>query len=108
MPIIAPTTIGLEVVTDDLRAAIHEPGPKGWHDATVATVQRDGVIIALNTDSLWRITLGDTATPARILACMMRSAMTWAAGRHARLLMPGPDVLAALANAPERTREAER
>ncbi len=94
-------TVGLEVLTDELRRSITAPELSRYPDARVATViylngDRHDI---MDSDAEWRAQFGDDR-PALILTRMLGAASAWAADLGAELAMPTPDVLAALSGQP--------
>lgn len=108
-------TVGLEVLTDDLRATgnalfaaraaeIGEAKPETIPaDAVVAVVIREGALVEVfDTDAAWRrVDKGQPVSILRDLLSMMPSANGLHGLPHTELLMPTPDVLAVLAGTPD-------
>lgn len=95
-------TVGLEVLTDEVRAAAEagQAGVEELFDGAVGIVCRlNGAVIDVpELDTLWRAPF---RKPADILSILLRQARMYADGLHghrgAELLMPDAPVLAALA-----------
>lgn len=108
-------TVGLEVLTDDLRATgnalfaaraaeIGEAKPETIPaDAVVAVVIRQGALVEVfDTDAAWRrVDKGQPVSILRDLLSMMPSANGLHGLPRTELLMPTPAVLAALAGTPD-------
>lgn len=98
-PPVERRTVGLEVLTDELRG-MGEAENLVPASATVAVVLRlgDRIVGVPDVDTDWR---SRSRWPADVLAALLRQARFYADDYDgAALLMPGPDVLAALQGKP--------